>query len=65
MISTVSIQRAGVWPFCRWIVRENTSWGDLTEQAFASKEAALSHALDLADGDNRRVTLNGRPLDDV
>jgi hypothetical protein len=63
-VTKILIQRAGLWPFARWTVREDASWGDLTEQTFRSRAEAVAHALDLADGDNLRVTVNGRPLDD-
>ncbi len=61
---TVAVQRHGVWPFSRWIVREDAAWGDLTEQRFRSKALAIAWALDLVGDDNRLVTVNGKALGD-
>lgn len=63
-MTKILIRRAGFWPFARWTVREDAAWGDLSEQTFRSRALAVAHALDLAEGNNLRVTINGRPLDD-
>jgi hypothetical protein len=60
-VTQLAIRRRGFWPFRFWEVREV---GSKAFVDFHSRELAVNHALDLAGGDNRLVTVNGRALED-
>lgn len=58
---TIEVRSRGfLWLPKRWEVRENPwdVWLD-----FDNRDLAVNYALDLAGGDNRLVTVNGRALD--
>lgn len=58
---TITITRRGFWPFFDWEVKE-TPFGVIC--TFHNRDLAVNYALDLAGGDNRLVTVNGRALED-